>query len=205
MAASREECRLSLVGRIIGEKVANYTGVKNFSNNVWGYPRNMKVTELGPNIFQFNFEEEQDRDKALRGRPWVLDNHLLVLKPWSEGIEKDREMFNFSLLWIQVWNLPIHWLCRTVGFKIAKVFHSVKEVIIPPGGGKEGKHMKILAKVNISQLLIKGIPVKHNGVKVWAEFKYEKCSNFCYRCGVIEHGDKTCNFEEKIETTIREG
>ena len=70
----REECRLSLVGRIMGEKIANFTGVKNFTNHVWGYPRNMRVIELGPNVFLFNFEEEKDKERALNGRPWVLDD-----------------------------------------------------------------------------------------------------------------------------------
>ena len=108
-------------------------------------------------------------------------------------------MFNSSLLWIQLWNLPIHWLCRAVGFKIGEVFHSINEVIIPPGGGKEGKHMKILADVDISQLLVRAVPVKHNGIEVWVEFKYERCPDFCYRCEVVGHGDKNCNFKEKKE------
>ena len=63
--------------------------------------------------------------------------------------------------------------------------------------------MKILAEIDISQPLIKGIPFKHNGVEVWAEFKYKKCPDFCYRCGVIGHGDKACNFEERIGITLR--
>ena len=46
-----QDCSRSLVGRLIGDKVANFTGVKNFTNHVWGYPRNMVVTELGPNLF----------------------------------------------------------------------------------------------------------------------------------------------------------
>ena len=56
-----EECKLSLVGTIIGKKIANFTGVKNFTNHVWGYPRNMRVTELGPNVFQFNLKRKRIR------------------------------------------------------------------------------------------------------------------------------------------------
>ena len=48
-----QDCSGSLVGKLIGEKVANFTDIKNFTNHAWGYPRNMVVTELGPNIFQF--------------------------------------------------------------------------------------------------------------------------------------------------------
>ena len=75
VAANLEECRLSLVGRIIEDKVTNYIRVKIFTNHVWGYPRNMKVTKLGPNVFQFNFEKEQDRDKALRAKCgfWIIN------------------------------------------------------------------------------------------------------------------------------------
>ena len=33
----------SLIGRVIGEKVTNFTGVKSFVAMAWGYPRNMTV------------------------------------------------------------------------------------------------------------------------------------------------------------------
>ena len=69
----------SLVGKLMGEKVANFIGVKNFTNHVWGYPRNMVVTELGPNMFQFQLEKEEDREKILMGGPWIMDNQILVL------------------------------------------------------------------------------------------------------------------------------
>ena len=45
------ECEGSLIGRVMGEKVANFTGVKNFVAAARGYPRNMTVMELGPNLF----------------------------------------------------------------------------------------------------------------------------------------------------------
>ena len=64
-----QDCSGSLVGKLMGEKVANFTGVKNFTNHVWGYPRNMVVAELGPNMFQFQLEKEEDQEKILMGGP----------------------------------------------------------------------------------------------------------------------------------------
>ena len=46
-----KECRASLVGRVMGEKIANFVGVKNFATTAWNYPRDMRVLELGPNCF----------------------------------------------------------------------------------------------------------------------------------------------------------
>ena len=56
---SVEECQLSLLDEVIGKKITNFTGIKSFTAHVWGYPRNLKVTELKANLFQFHFESEQ--------------------------------------------------------------------------------------------------------------------------------------------------
>ncbi|XP_027090285.1 uncharacterized protein [Coffea arabica] len=192
-----QDCSRSLVGRLIGDKVANFTGVKNFTNHVWGYPRNMVVTELGPNLFQFQLEKEEDREKILEGGSWIMDNQILVIKEWEVGCERKLNHFRFAYLWVQIWNLPVHWLCRSVGFKLGKLFRSVKEVIVPPGEGKEGRHMKIMAEIDVLQPPPRGTLVKLEGVNTWVEFKYERCPDFCYNCGRIGHGDKSCNGERR--------
>ena len=103
-----KDCNRSLVGRLIREKVANFTGVKNFTNHAWGYPRNFVVTELGPNLFQFQFEIDDEWEKVLMGGPWVLDNQVLVIKNWEMGCERKPQFFRYTYLWVQVWNLPVH-------------------------------------------------------------------------------------------------
>lgn len=75
------------------------------------------------------------------------------------------------------------------------VFRKVKEVLLPPKSGKEGRHMKIFAEIDLLQPLARGTPVKLNGVMVWIEFKYERCPDFCSKCGIIGHGDKNCRLK----------
>nr|XP_027120633.1 uncharacterized protein LOC113737637 [Coffea arabica] len=185
---SVEECQLSLMGKVIGEKVTNFTGIKNFTAHVWGYPKNLKVTELKANLFWFHFESEQEMEKALYGGPWVIDNQLLVIKKWEAGIERKMEVFNRAYLWVQIWNLPIHWMSKAVGFKIGDVFKYVREVIILSSGGKARRHMKILAEIDIAKPLARGTRVKLNGVQ----------------CGIIGHGDKNCNNEGLNQYNLRE-
>lgn len=36
------ECQESIIGRVKGEKIVNFTGVKNFITIVWSYPKNLK-------------------------------------------------------------------------------------------------------------------------------------------------------------------
>ena len=73
----RQECHTNLLGRIRGDKIANYTGVKNFVASAWGYPKELKVTELGPNFFQFGIQGEDIRERIINGGPWILDNRYL--------------------------------------------------------------------------------------------------------------------------------
>ena len=187
-----QECQLSLVGRIKGEKVVNFVGVKNFVNSAWGYPRNLRIIELGPNLFQFYVPSREDRDWIVGGGPWVMDNQILVIKHWFEGIEDDSSAFDLAPLWVQVWNLPVHWITKEAGWKIGAVFHEVKDVVVPQVGGKEGRHLKLLVVLDTSLPLLRGTTVKVNGILKWLNFRFERCPDFCYKCGVIGHGEKKC-------------
>ncbi|CDP21665.1 unnamed protein product [Coffea canephora] len=168
-----KECQLSLIGKIKGEKIVNYTGVKSFVTAAWSYPKDLRVVELGPNSFQFFIPGEQERERILGGGPSIIDSQILVLNRWREGSEEDERAFNEAPLWVQVWNLPVHWMSKDVGSKIGAVFNRVKEVIIPQTGSKEGRHIKLLVIADISQPLLRGTIVKMEGSTKWVSFKYE--------------------------------
>ncbi|KAL3527635.1 hypothetical protein ACH5RR_012291 [Cinchona calisaya] len=60
VSRSKNTSQKSLFGRIVGDKMANFVGVKNFVNHVWGYPRELVVVELRANLFQFIFGSVED-------------------------------------------------------------------------------------------------------------------------------------------------
>ena len=74
-----------------------------------------------------------------------MDNQLLNIKQWEEDIDHNPDAFNLSHMWIQIWNMPIHWLTKEIG----RVFNKVEDVIIPGGESKEGRHLRIKAEVDI--------------------------------------------------------
>ncbi|XP_027155881.1 uncharacterized protein LOC113756396 [Coffea eugenioides] len=187
-----QECQKSIIGRIKREKVANFTVVKKFVTAAWGYPKDLRTTELGPNLFQFLIPREEEREKILNGGPWILDNQILILRSWEKGIEEDENAFRLAPLWVQVWNLPLHWIAKEVGKKRGSAFEEVKEVIIPQGGGKDGKHLKLWVTMDTTQPLPRGTAVNVDEVYKWVQFKYERCPDFCYKCGKIGHSDRTC-------------
>ena len=122
-----------------------------------------------------------------------MGNQILVLNEWYEGVEEGEKAFCLAPLWLQVWNLPVHWMLKEARKKIGSIFHQVRKVIVPQTGGKEGRHLKLLVVANICQPLLKGTIVKVGEATNWASFKYERCPDFCYNCGIIRHSKRTCN------------
>lgn len=87
ITVSQEECSKSLVGKLYGEKVANYTGLKNMLATIWLGVGQVKVRELGINLYQFVFASQNDRLKVLREKAWTFDSQYLLLKPWEEDTD----------------------------------------------------------------------------------------------------------------------
>ena len=64
--------------------------------------------------------------------------------------------------------------------------------------------MKIFAEVDVFLPLVRETSVKMDGVNTWVEFRYERCPDFCYNCGVIGHGDKSYSGEKREKQNNRE-
>lgn len=128
LAKGVEECSLSLIGKVGGEKIANSAGMKSFATNMWSHPKQLKVTEIGKNMFQFIFTHSSEMERVLNGRPWIYDGQQLVLHRRKKGIEDDTKAFDRSFIWVQIWNLLLHWITKEDGKKIESIFCSVQEM-----------------------------------------------------------------------------
>lgn len=101
--------------------------------------------------------------------------------------------FNSVHLWIQLWNLPPHWISKETGMKFKNLFANMLDVLIPESGSKKGRFLKILAEVNLDKSLLKGSKIHFNGQEVWADFKYEHLATFCFYCGRVGHFERACS------------
>lgn len=58
---SSEKCSRSLIGKLYGEKMANFTGLKNTLSLLWTSVQPFKIREMGLNLFQFVFQSRLDQ------------------------------------------------------------------------------------------------------------------------------------------------
>lgn len=107
---SQEEWLRSLVGKIYGDKKANFTGVRKVFSSLWMDSGLLKIRELGSNLYLFVFDTQEQKLKVLNGKAWTYESQLLLLKPWNAEIDLKTESFNMELtvpldlkrFWLQV-------------------------------------------------------------------------------------------------------
>lgn len=78
-----DSCALSLIGRFLTCKPYNRTAAKNMLRRAWGLDKELQISEVGSNLFQFKFQSEYELDRVLWGGPWSFDNQLLMLTQWN--------------------------------------------------------------------------------------------------------------------------
>lgn len=70
------------------------------------------------------------------------------------------------------------------------------DVIIPESGSKKGRHLKLLAEINLDRLLLRGTKIKCNEQEVWVDFQYKKLALFCFYYRRVGHSERTCSFRK---------
>ncbi|PON34018.1 hypothetical protein PanWU01x14_347960 [Parasponia andersonii] len=106
---------LCLVGKILGNKVANPEGLRRTMKSVLRLPSSFHSESMdSPNIFIFFFGLKTDRQRILAGRPWFCENQLLsLIKPRGIGDFSAMD-FNMVSFWIQIVKAPVSCIIRIV-------------------------------------------------------------------------------------------
>ena len=83
-----DSCVLSLKGKFLTCKPYNQKAAKNTFRKAWGLDKELQISKVGSNLFQFKFQSEYNLDRILGGGggTWSFDNQLLMLTWWKAGI-----------------------------------------------------------------------------------------------------------------------
>nr|POE68339.1 hypothetical protein CFP56_12512 [Quercus suber] len=64
-----DSCALSLIGKFLTCKPFNRKAVKNMLRQAWGLDKELQISEVGINLFQFKFQSEYELKWLLQGGP----------------------------------------------------------------------------------------------------------------------------------------
>ena len=68
-----------LVGKILLSREVKIERLRSAMQHVWKTSREIKIENLGDNVFMFKFGSNEDKRRILAGGPWPFDRALIVL------------------------------------------------------------------------------------------------------------------------------
>ncbi|KAL8474312.1 hypothetical protein ACS0TY_030953 [Phlomoides rotata] len=132
-----------------------------------------------------------DSKPALALRWPLVRCEILDWEEQPSGVSITRASF-----WARVYDLPI--MCHTEAtlISIAERIGDL-EVFEPPDGLNLGYYLRFKVSIDITKPLLRGLPIKLKGEKLWIPIKYEALPYYCFCCGLVGHNFRGCDSYDK--------
>ncbi|KEH17512.1 uncharacterized protein [Medicago truncatula] len=110
---------LLLVGRFLTNRPIRSYMMMEKIKTFWNPVREMRIEEIEPGLYSFQFTHHLDMQRILKKGPWYFDNHLLMLNVVPANGNPNQVALQFVPFWIQVHDLPTGFMSEKVGKDIA--------------------------------------------------------------------------------------
>ncbi|KAL9446099.1 hypothetical protein AB3S75_013884 [Citrus x aurantiifolia] len=206
-----------LMGKVLQNREVNLEGLRAAMSQVWRTVREVRIEELGENIFMFKFATEADKKRILTGGPWHFNRALMVLiEPTGLG-EVTKQSFSHAPFWVQIHNVPIMCMNEETIREFGKEIGKVEEVGTNAEGECIGKYARLRVSVDVTKPLVKILSLEPEddekvveigdmekesseaeqgdgkNKEIFMPVLYEKLPDFCYVCGCVGHQFRECN------------
>lgn len=183
---------LSLIGKVITDRELSMNFIRANVTRLLRPVRQIQIRGIAENMFVMKFEHPLDMKNALKGCPWVLDKHALILEP----VDPAKNLADHKLTWLplvtRVHQLSLanrsEQVARLIGDRLGRFVELPKlsESFYSP-------HFRIKILVDVTMPLKRGINFQGvDGKKEWLSVTYERLPIFCFLCGVIGHMEDKC-------------
>ncbi|XP_055959759.1 uncharacterized protein LOC130014835 [Mercurialis annua] len=182
-----------LVGRFLTDKIVNLIAMRQMMAFVWKPVRGVKVSEIKPNLFLFQFFHELDLARVVNEGPWTFEHHLFLCQEVKRGaIVEDMELWHADL-WVHVVDIPLGYASEKLAQDAGKVLGGFITQDFNPGKTVGANTLRVRVRVDIRKPLKRRMKFKRGPNEwSWLNFQYERIPMFCFYCGVLGHSEKYC-------------
>lgn len=173
---TEEKNKAMMVGSLLTARPFNAQALKATMKGAWRLKNGFLFSELGHNLFLFQFVTEKDRESVEQGGPWSFDKSLLMLQD-PKYDQPSQIVLKKAPFWIRVYDLPIKAMNMSTARAIGAVFGGLieldEELILA-----SEKFLRVRVMIDVMKPLRRGIILVFGGKKVWVEIKHERLPNF---------------------------
>ena len=128
-----EECSLSLMRKLLTDRKQNLCALRNTLRIVWKIGQDLKIVEVGNDIFQFKFASKFQLRWVETNGLRNFENNLLLLKRWERGMMANNITFTHSPFWVQIWGLPFDIMTEKIKKEIEAIWGSLWQRMLDHG------------------------------------------------------------------------
>lgn len=185
---------LCLVGRLLTEKNINVRAMKSKLADVWKPVAGINIKEIGQEVFLFQFFRKEDMNWVMSGGPWSFDNVMLALKPVAAGEDPTKVQTWFLNIWIQLYNLPMGYMLKSVGRQLENFFGEFLEYDSKNNAFIWRDCVRVRIRLDVCKPIKRKKKItKRDGSEFVVTCKYERLGEFCFICGMVTHTDRFCH------------
>ncbi|XP_021757945.1 uncharacterized protein LOC110722981 [Chenopodium quinoa] len=188
--------RHALVGKLCTVKPFNVEAMKKTLSNVWGVTDDILIRSMDTNLFVFQFVKEKDKNRVIEGMPWFFDGKLMLLKDIQGEEQPSEVVFDRTPMWVRLYDVPFNKRNPLIMSEIGNMLEGFMELddTDPLGWGE---FMRIRVMLDVTKPLRWGLLVAVGSATTkWIDVKYERLSDFCFYCGILDHTDRECDKKE---------
>jgi hypothetical protein len=191
-SATREG--FAFLGKLLALKPPSTHQVRQTLSSVWSFAAPLSLEVLSSSKFLFTVPHEDLFNRIMNQGPWNIRGSLLLLQPWSPSLSINEVPLIFCSFWIQVHNLPHHFMTIKNAIGIGKGIGRFIELDNSTSGSLISRqYLRFKVDVNTSKPLAPGFYITRPDMKpLWIAFKYERLDEYCVACGLIGHKKRFC-------------
>ena len=122
---------------------------------MWQTRKEVKIENMGDNIFIFKFGDEVEKMRIIAGGPWHFNQALIVLKEPERIREITAQFFTHTTFWVQIKNAPIICIDEEICKGIVELIGRVEEVDTNRTGDVIGQAIRLRISIDITKPLKK--------------------------------------------------
>ncbi|KAJ4827618.1 hypothetical protein Tsubulata_032480 [Turnera subulata] len=96
-----------LVGKLWTVKNFNANALLRTVTSIWNPRKGVEASEIGSNLFLFQFNDNKDIERVLEGEPWHFDRHILVLQKISGDEQPSTIAPSKTPIWAHLYDVPL--------------------------------------------------------------------------------------------------
>ncbi|KAL9243880.1 hypothetical protein vseg_017717 [Gypsophila vaccaria] len=172
------------------------TVLEGFLRRIWKHHDIDRICFMPTGVFLVRFKSKEMQEKVLNAGYYMFDNKPVIIKPWQEDVDLEKEEVKTVPAWIRLHKLPIQYWGKSLARIAGLIGSYLKNDVYTDTTTRLG-YARVLVELKVDQKLpksIKFIDEKKNIREIMVEYEWKPIT--CKSCKKMGHETGVCRVKK---------